>query len=383
MGESMTYSSGYESISGEEPPTRSIRQRLRRMLCPHRIDEVETEEEAKAKYDDYQQFLSVIMTVATLLMGFILTGSLLNYNYIGQVRRRDFATPFNYISCSAVALAALSVILALLVSIRGSVVYRNRGAIHALRSMRHSTCSIGVAELSTYFSINFFFLSVLMYISWSQRGPTEICSSTRGPWADCPDLTEQFDDAAHRLCSVPPESPPPDACDEACKALAQVCQYHRINGTIQEETLRLWFMDNDSVALQKVGLLASEHCRADRMSDLAESLCSSSLSSQEAKVSCMQANSASLKAEDCVDESVHLAALCSNVCFHETSLRSMLWHWGVVGTVLLMLLVLVRTVKISQQCASAFLHHSNNSAVGQLMVRELGCLDNFDTDSDE
>lgn len=168
---------------------------------------------------------------------------------------------------------------------------------------------------------------------------------------------------------------------QECSALQQICEYHA-NRTIAEETLRQWAEEGLTQSLVKVGMLAKEHCSQDKMEKFAGRLCQGELRTASEKLACVKANRGAISAEACVHDAVHLGALCANVCYHESRLKDTLRSWGMLGTSLLMLLVLVRCVKIFQQCFASFSSHFSTATSVSTFGRELGCVDNFDTESE-
>lgn len=135
-------------------------------------------------------------------------------------------------------------------------------------------------------------------------------------------------------------------------------------------------------ALIKVGILAQEYCRQDLMGNIVASLCDLDLVAPEDMVACVQANMGVQGADNCVDDSVHLGALCASVCHHTTQFSRRLKQCGALGTSVLTVLVVIRSLKIMQQCFAAFSHHSVSTSGSAMLGRELGFDDNFDTDSE-
>lgn len=367
-------------------------------VCPYTIEDCIDKDEAKDKYDDYQQFLNTLMTIGTLLMGFILTGTLLNYTYTGEQRRNKFAESFDRDSLWACSFATVSVMASLLISVRGSVTFRNNGPKMALRAMRNSTICTGLAELSIYMSICFFGQSVLQYLWWAQKGPTGICSEWKGPSAECAQLTEDFAEAAARLCASWQDITNLEGtakCDMECQAKNRVCLAMRPRqdgkgGAFQDPNFpsvpaHAWGRVYKQGALMMTMVLSDEMCRRNQMQDIAEHLCDKSvLGTSAAQTACSQANTDFIKADDCSAEALSTMTLCSNVCREAGSLLALLNSWKVPATWVFATVVCIRFLKILQQLYAVFrFQHLRSKHKFTALINELGIGEHFESDEED
>lgn len=362
-------------------------ERLGRLVCPLHVEDVVDAADAKDKYSDYQMFLSTLMTVGTLLLGFALTGTLLNFTYAGDLRRDKFQTSFDEVSLAACLCATFSVIVALLISVRASVAYRTMGAVPALKAMRHSTCCMGLAEMSIYVSIYMFFHSILAYLWWAQKGPTEICSQQRGGAADCRQLHQGFEKAAGKMCAgyighagVNATEP----CDDECAARGRVCR--QFAASPSNMSLTAFARRYKQASLTMALVLSDELCRKGLMEDLAANLCDQgTLQTESAQAACTQANANFIQAEKCSGDNVNLAVLCANVCQESWILTDVRRFVKGRGSWIFPIMMLLRLSKILQQMWAFQYFHVNEKSPGPAyaILRETLVCDDFASDTEE
>jgi len=372
-------------------------EKLLKFLCPYTIDPCENREEAQEKYGDYQQFLNTLITIGTLLMGFILTGTLLNYTYTGEIRRKKFAEDFDIVSLWACAFATGSVMASLLVSVRGSIAFRNNGPVKALRAMRNSTIWMGFAELAIYLSIYYFSQSVFKYLHWAQKGPTGICEDMKGPVSECSQLTEDFGEAAERLCATWNQAgfaqKTTPTCDYECLAINRVCdamQPRRPNSklkvrdkTFPKVPFLLWGNFYRQEALIMINSLGDEMCRRPLMHRIVGHLCEEvSLSGIEAQEACTIANGNFIKADECAQNAVDTMALCNNVCKELKGLEALLASWRIPSNWIFTFIVAFRCFKIAQQLVAVCRYHATTANPAIALLREVGVCDDFDSDEE-
>lgn len=144
-----------------------------------RIREDLLESDASGVYGAYQSFMGNIQTVSTLLLGFLITGTLLSVMLTGRDNYgADKVCQFTTKAVASVLFSGTSMLLGFVVQARGTSAYENFGAVRAVKSMRRSTCCIGIAESCIYLSLICFMWSLEDYIMMNFIGP-DICPYTQ------------------------------------------------------------------------------------------------------------------------------------------------------------------------------------------------------------
>lgn len=351
---------------------------LNKLCCPVRIKKCKSEEEVQLRYDNYQQFLNTLMTIGTLLMGFIFTGTLLNYTYDGEMRREKFATTFDSVSIWACMFATSTVIISLLVSVRSNMIFRNHGPVRALRAMMNSTIWMGFAELSIYISVYLFIHSVFMYLEWAQRGPSHICYGNRGITSECAQTTLDLSAAAPKLCAtweVNITLEGTRSCGQQCWARDRICEWP--NPRYRSE----WFNQYRKKTFLLVHELADAHCRKSQLEDIADELCTAPATA-EAKLACAQASTACIHADDCQAEIVHTMLLCRTVCLDDKNITRAIDTYIPCGQITFAIILFFRAMRIVQQVLATWRFRAKEGTFC-IFVKELGVYDHFDSDSEE
>jgi len=316
-------------------------------------------------YQSTQNHLSNLITVSTLLLGFLITGTMLNSRLTGNENyTASQLISFTRTAGVAAILAAFTLVFSLLVSVHSSQGYESGSARQAFFIVRHSVCYIIIGEICAFVSLVFFLRSLEMYMTMQYIVP-DICPTSNSlslvqgklrlgvdtatkvvrESSFCAQLGSDLFDAASSTCKVrrlssdyhcPPHVehcnrshswlPPTDADTDSLAALCHAFQYVKQYGS----TYQYWFgydvslyppnvtydtSVQDRFRLQII-LKASElHCDWNVMKTLKESSCRKG---SHGETLCAEAYLAWQTAEDCVDSTVVDASRCFKVCSKAT-----------------------------------------------------------------
>merc|ERR1719330_65865 len=99
----------------------------------------DTNESAEKKYGEYANFLSNMMTISTLLAGFVITGVLLAVNFTGEenFNNRDVSSYLTW-SLAAAGSSIASLLLTFVILARGSNIMTQGTPAQALQAMELS-----------------------------------------------------------------------------------------------------------------------------------------------------------------------------------------------------------------------------------------------------
>jgi len=315
-------------------------------------------------YQATQSHLSNLITVSTLLLGFIITGTMLNSGLTGH-ENYSAAELIGFIQRAGMAaiLSAITLIISLLVSVRSSQGYESGSARQAFFIIRHSICYIIIGELCLFVSFVFFLSSLEAFMIMQYIVP-DICPLSNklstGSFrigfditktqvyreaSFCAQLGSDLYDAASSTCKVrrlspdydcPPYAefcnksnswlPPVDADTDSLAALCHAYRHVKQYGS----TYQYWFgydvslyppnvtqdiSVQDRFRLQIVLKAAKLHCDWGYIKNLKEKSCRSG--SHERR-NCPTAYLAWQRAEECVDNTVVDASKCFKVCSKAT-----------------------------------------------------------------
>jgi len=131
-------------------------------------------------FQAYQLHLSNVMTLGMLLLGFIITGTLLSCSFSGtETFSSEDSTKFIAFATVTALLAMALVILAFLVSTRGVYWYASASAKRGVLALYNSILLVALAEVLMYLSLEAFMWSLAYYIDMVFRGP-DICVGMSG-----------------------------------------------------------------------------------------------------------------------------------------------------------------------------------------------------------
>mmetsp|Transcript_40276 Transcript_40276/g.128047 ORF Transcript_40276/g.128047 Transcript_40276/m.128047 type:complete len:411 (-) Transcript_40276:71-1303(-) len=173
-------------------------------------------QDARAVFDVQQALLTNIMVVSALLLGFIVTGTMLSISLTGSENfgMRELIEFFHWSSLAA-TFSFLSLITSFLTSVFGTNFMITEGPEAAARALtQDSVLKQIIAEGSLYLSMFFFLGSMNCYVSMVYTGP-DICPSYRGIASLCARQGADLYEAAASVCN--------GTCAEQAASFAKPC----------------------------------------------------------------------------------------------------------------------------------------------------------------
>eukprot|EP00931_Biecheleriopsis_adriatica_P076475 TRINITY_DN50172_c0_g1_i1.p1 TRINITY_DN50172_c0_g1~~TRINITY_DN50172_c0_g1_i1.p1 ORF type:complete len:470 (+),score=51.53 TRINITY_DN50172_c0_g1_i1:135-1544(+) len=162
-------------------------------------------------YQNYQLHLANVMMVATLLLGFTLTGTLLSVSVTGT---ESYSTTelgrFFHTALKSGTFSFATLMLAFMVSASANEKYISHGAHYALLTMYNCLLPIAAAEVTLFMSVLAFLVCLKAYVDMVYKGP-DICpglpqphwySHTREvrPLSSCGQIGDDLFIAANKTC---------------------------------------------------------------------------------------------------------------------------------------------------------------------------------------
>lgn len=270
------------------------------------------------RYDSYQSVLSNLMTIGTLLLGFIITGTMLSLSLSGEesYTSHDLLL-FTEWAFVAVIGAGSTTLIAFLVSVRATQAHCNRGSKHGLKVMRNHTLLIGLSELCLYGSLFAFLLSLDLFLAMQYLGP-DICPYVENEHSEertssfCALAGSDFFDAVGQTCQAPKVKNDP---------YYDLCSEFEWTKTKKWQSWFLWDVHVDekdltefsAARLKRIDQAANLQCMKDMMNSNMKVLCTSPATTLE-RQACADSYMAFTKADACVGEKIADAERCYKIC---------------------------------------------------------------------
>jgi len=315
-------------------------------------------------YDGHQALLAMIITVATLLMGFIITGALISLTFTGdETFSADQTVEFVRTAFQAFLCAFLSFTMSFILSILGSQIHAapNLGFSKASRFFRIFSVVTLVAELCLYLSSCFTFNFLGNYIYMNYASPSHaLCAGAGDDGGQvnnlkankfCPMLGADLYDAATmpNICGLPRKSVRPynanDSTSLVCnqldtyfkKSLDESPDFFANNSagimTMVNPVAKVWFGYDTVGDLDGVGddidvvynngkILGEAMCGVGVAQGAMEVMCKDKPGSYE----CVSMQHAYNDADGCAGEKFDDVVKCYRTCAWLND-----WKWGMGG----------------------------------------------------
>eukprot|EP00929_Paragymnodinium_shiwhaense_P035805 TRINITY_DN19289_c0_g1_i1.p1 TRINITY_DN19289_c0_g1~~TRINITY_DN19289_c0_g1_i1.p1 ORF type:complete len:380 (+),score=79.42 TRINITY_DN19289_c0_g1_i1:105-1244(+) len=346
-------------------------------------DEKSTVDEDVGKLDTYQELLNEIMTISTLLLGFILTGTMLSITFTGEEHYGSWQVrTFVLMSGFAALLAGVSLITAFATSIQAAQFYGSHSATHALHHMKRSLLAIFVSEFTLYASLMVFLFSVADFSYLAYEGPDICPQAPTGPdkaeeirmASFCGKLGEDFYEAVQasgKSCSS--LFPGSDLQDmDVCEHYAEI-----MNGTTGMAKF-IWNNAASNHNPQKGGHRASEarlqmlltvsdlHCKKTALQDSMDAACVKDPGSLE----CAQFSIAFRQADECEDSTTDDAERCYKVC-HWRDKSTLSMHDAILSGLVPVILLTLWVILVRLYTTAKTIYYAYNCGRGGASSREL------------
>eukprot|EP00927_Polykrikos_kofoidii_P074236 TRINITY_DN70220_c0_g1_i1.p1 TRINITY_DN70220_c0_g1~~TRINITY_DN70220_c0_g1_i1.p1 ORF type:complete len:380 (-),score=46.48 TRINITY_DN70220_c0_g1_i1:288-1427(-) len=300
-------------------------QRACRWLCVDNIDD--TQDDVEERVGAYQAFLGNLMTVSTLLLGFIVTGTLLSMTLTGEENytARQMVSFVTWAGLAAL-LSMFATLISFLVSGNASQVQANRGADAAIWYLRYHTVAIFMGEIMVFASIMAFLHSLKLFLDLNYLGP-DICPWDSGIFFQfransfCSLLGGDMYAAAGELCTGAPATVSQN--QELCNYYGNITKladkqtiygkFHDLNqakaffGWAVFDTPRTQSQDR----LKLLDAFANHLCWKNEAKHRVKSSCGGA---QAGSSACDQARATYLLADSCASDKQHDMDKCYNVC---------------------------------------------------------------------
>eukprot|EP00929_Paragymnodinium_shiwhaense_P071487 TRINITY_DN36333_c0_g1_i1.p1 TRINITY_DN36333_c0_g1~~TRINITY_DN36333_c0_g1_i1.p1 ORF type:complete len:370 (-),score=41.62 TRINITY_DN36333_c0_g1_i1:271-1380(-) len=338
-----------------------------------------TTTEQVGKLDTYQGLLSSQITISTLLLGFILTGTMLSINFTGNehygsAQIRDFVL----YSGLAALLAGISLVTSFATSVQGAQFYSTHNAQTAVMHMRRSLITVVGSEMALYFSLVVFLGTVADFSYLAYAGP-DICPRTwTGPHLELElrpdsfcaqvglDLFEAVK-ATNKSCRALFPNADLDDVESICLYYDQVAADEKPFAFFMWNNAdpREWPLKEGHVAsasrLSMTRTAAKLFCKSDIMEDAMNEVCR-----QPTNPSCAHFTMAFRQADDCEDIKVDEAERCYRVCHWRdgatVSLQKMIYYGMAPIIALIIYIVAVRTLTTLEVLQAKHHHHGDDSS---------------------
>lgn len=295
-------------------------------------NEQDIREEARASFDASQGLLAQLITMSSLLLGFIVTGSMLSVAMTGD-QNYSITELLDFMRWSGVAAlcAVVALTLGFLTSVRSTYVMETRGIVMAQQQItKGGRCKTSLAELLIYGSLMFFMLSMRQFLSMVYTGPN-FCPSYEGSASRCGMLGKAFYDAAALQCSSKYGSAPcvnPPACSGTSPKFDCLCHQWcskdwTANSTLVSAQLNAvqwhWFGyyhgETDITRQERWQIVNDASALACKLTNIEQAYeqCANNTQPSES-YTCSGAFSAWQKASECVDGKQQQADECGKVC---------------------------------------------------------------------
>jgi len=358
------------------------------------------------RFDAYQLFLGNIMMVSTLLLGFIITGTALSVSLTGEENygNKMIGVFASWAGASA-GCAMLSMLLAFLIQARGTAAFENHGSAYALKAMRGSTLSIGVAELMIYASLFTFTQSLGHFFNMNYLGPN-ICpldqqAGTVSEESFCSQLGIDFYEAMSDDCGRRLQGNGSGVAFVRDRVdTSNLCNTYEylVAGDINS-TYFVWdcqtldgFVDcEDPRHLKLINDVSEQLCNIVQQQMIKERLCNTTggVPFPEGAAACTAAYKAEQRALDCIDDAVEDAKKCYQVCSTQQTGGPpgylFMQKWQAIMRIMeafLLSVAFVRIVMILKQLVNVC--QKEDSSIPMQALHQLGVdYDSTDYDTDE
>lgn len=125
-------------------------------------------------YQAYQMHLRNVMAIGMLMLGFVMTGTLLSMNFNGNEYTGHQLRVFTGSAGMVAIVSTLATLIAFLISIRAGHIYDTLSAFNALLFLYRAAILLLVCEMIVYMSVVLLLHSTALYMGMMFRGP-DIC----------------------------------------------------------------------------------------------------------------------------------------------------------------------------------------------------------------
>jgi len=378
-----------------------------RWQCIPSLTDAPDGSEDSDKYGSYQGLLQNYITFSTLLMGFIVTGTLLSIALSGQdnFTALELVEFLKYSGIAAIS-AGVTMIISFLVSIWGHTAFTNKDAKHGLLEMRRSTLWIGGAELCIFFSLTMFWLSTFKYAELSYLGP-DICPrsynatsglATQRTASFCTKTAAGLWKEAFAVCNKSYQSDYNEVCELVDRTLNYLgtddADYDADDYDTKVPARFAWDADDDDFEaypygsanyLKAIDVLTSMYCSKNLAANIKTAQCKAGMTAD----SCLLAVKAYQAADGCSGDKTEDCIKCYKVCHtasrsHEidtrpdVSLNYTIWYAGNAIIVVLGILFAVRAISAIRMFVAVL----QMDTQGSLRQELCECTEDTSSDSD-
>lgn len=175
-------------------------------LCRRALASITSEGEGgneEEKYQQLQGWVSNLMVVGTLLLGFNVGGTILSVSMTGE-ENYGFKQLISFVTESNIGMVVtfLSIVISFFVQARGTDHYYRLGSKSAYRAMRKSLIWIAVAEFLVYVSLMGFIGSLKSYVLMNLAGPRTCPNDSWEDQAECSLLGGELFEVAKAVCDT-------------------------------------------------------------------------------------------------------------------------------------------------------------------------------------
>lgn len=298
-------------------------------------------------YDNNQLFLGNMMFMSTLILGFVMTGTLLSTPFSGTENYdSEQLSAFLRPTVASALCALITLIIAFLVHARSVDVHSRKGVLRGTRALQRNLLGMLCAELSMYASLMCFGFSVGEFMDMQFVGP-DICpfEYRDGEYLNyareksfCARLSGDFLEYSRAHCTG---GQLPSGSSLLCEDLKTWEADERRKAISPTESFPIeyyypWDRPQSTFrtsTFEKITVEVAEGiCRSNTAKNLATNACAAPIDTIAKQQACASATMASTQAEQCIDDNAEDAAKCRRVCAVKGSQHpgELMKEWGKV-----------------------------------------------------